>query len=375
MRHTQILKAIDPLVGRLGMLLPRPEGKLELDFVPRTVLFIRPGGIGDAVLLIPAIRAFRARYPDVAVDLLVERRNAGVFSLCPEVRLVCCYDIPSELFSILRSRYDVVIDTEQWHRLSSVVARVVRAVVRIGFATNNRSRFFSNQVSYGQDDYEADSFMHLLSPLEFVPDRKEYGMFLSIPSRYAGAADVFLAPLGGGPFVTLFPGASIAERRWGPEKFRELARRLRRICEVVIVGGLVDHDDAESIEQSGALNLAGKTTLAETAAIIARSSLLVSGDSGILHIAVGLGIPTVSLFGPGRARKWAPRGANHIVINRNLPCSPCTTFGYTPKCPINARCMAEISVDEVEQAVMTLLARKFFTSATKALTNPGAVGI
>lgn len=374
MRHAQILKAIDPLVGRLGMLLPRPEGKPGS--VPQSVLFIRPGGIGDAVLLVPAIRAFRARYPDVAVDILAERRNAGVFSLCPEVRLVCCYDIPTELLSILRSRYDIVIDTEQWHRLSSVVARIVRADVRIGFATNDRSRFFSNQVSYDQDDYEADSFMHLLSPLGYFSESEVSVPFLSISARDSETVASFLAPLGGDPFAALFPGASIAERRWGADRFWELADRLRKgNIAAVIVGGAGDRDDAESIEQAGALNLAGKTTLAETAAIIARSSLLVSGDSGILHIAVGLGIPTVSLFGPGRAQKWAPRGASHIVINRNLPCSPCTTFGYTPKCPINARCMAEISVDEVEQAVMTLLARKFFTSATKALTNPGAVGI
>jgi len=365
MRHAQILKAIDPLVGRLGMLLPRPEGKPNL--APQSALFIRPGGIGDAVLLIPAIRALRVRYPDVAVDILAERRNAGVFSLCPEVRLVCCYDIPSEFFSILRSRYDFVIDTEQWHRLSSVVARIVRAGVRIGFATNDRSRFFSNQVAYGQDDYEADSFMRLLSPLGYVPESEGYGPFLSISPRHSETVAPFLAPLGEEPFVTLFPGASIAERRWGPEKFRELARRLRRSCEVVIVGGVVDHDDAVMIEHAGALNLAGKTTLSETAAIIARSSLLVSGDSGILHLAVGLGIPTVSLFGPGRALKWAPRGANQIVIKKNLPCSPCTTFGYTPKCPINARCMAEISVDEVEQAVMTLLARKNFGTYNKSL--------
>ncbi|MRR37660.1 glycosyltransferase family 9 protein, partial [bacterium] len=80
-----------------------------------------------------------------------------------------------------------------------------------------------------------------------------------------------------------------------------------------------------------------------------------------------LGIPTVSLFGPGRAKKWAPRGDNHIVVNKHLPCSPCTTFGYTPKCHINARCMADISVDEVEQAVMTLLARKNFDNHNKSL--------
>jgi ADP-heptose:LPS heptosyltransferase len=111
---------------------------------------------------------------------------------------------------------------------------------------------------------------------------------------------------------------------------------------VIVAGGL-------------GLNLAGLTSLAETAAVIHKSSLLLSSDSGVLHIAVGLGKATVSLFGPGRAKKWAPQGEQHIVINKGLACSPCTTFGTTPPCSIDARCMREITVDEVVNAVTMLL--------------------
>lgn len=359
MRHARILKTIDPLVGRLGMLLQRPGGKP--DVAPRTVLVIRPGGIGDAVLLVPALQTLRNYFPGVSIDILAERRNAGVFALCPGLRLVHRYDIPSEFLAAFRSRYDVVIDTEQWHRLSAVVTRLVRADIRIGFGTNDRSRLFSHPIPYEQDEYEADNFIRLLEPLGAGGAICSENPFLAVALGDAAMADNLLSPLLGRPFAAFFPGASIAERRWGGARFAELAKRLRSNgIEVVVVGGGVDSEDAEVIERSGALNLAGKTTLSGTAAIIARSSLLVSGDSGILHIAVGLGIPTVSLFGPGRAQKWAPRGANHIVINKNLPCSPCTTFGYTPKCPINARCMADITVEGVEQAVITLLARKNF---------------
>ncbi len=83
--------------------------------------------------------------------------------------------------------------------------------------------------------------------------------------------------------------------------------------------------------------------------------MLVSGDSGVLHIAVGLNKPTVSLFGPGIAAKWAPRGEKHIVLNHHLDCSPCTRFGYTPSCSHGARCIQDITVEEVFTAVMTLL--------------------
>ncbi len=371
-----LLKHSDRFVGRLiASLFPVPIS-CKIPHFPSSVLFIRPGGIGDAVHLITSLRTLQACYPSAAIDILAERRNADAFNLCPGIRSVRRYDVPSEFIVALRTRYDVLIDTEQWHRLSAVISRIVNAGVRIGFSTNDRRRLFTHPIPYEQEDYEADSFKRLLAPLGCDGGDNFVDPYLAVAGRYAETSDSLLAPLKGKPFVAFFTGASIFERRWGADKFGELATRLRQHTEVVVVGGAVDRGDAEMVERTGALNLAGKTSLVESAAIIARSSLLVSGDSGILHIAVGLGIPTVSLFGPGRAKKWAPRGENHIVINKNLPCSPCTTFGYTPKCPINARCMAEITVDEVEQAVMTLLARRKFRYApTKALTSPMSVGI
>ena len=157
--------------------------------------------------------------------------------------------------------------------------------------------------------------------------------------------------------MVLFPGASIAERRWGRERFRDLAMRLRQAeGRVVVVGGGGDRSDGDYICGDGVgLNLAGKTSLLETAAVLSRATALVSGDSGLLHIAVGLGIPTVSLFGPGIAAKWAPRGAQHIVLDRRLACSPCTRFGSTPRCTRGAECLAAIGVDEVAAAVFRIL--------------------
>lgn len=353
-----LLKILDRWVGSgIALVLPPPPTPPVSTSIS-SILFIRPGGIGDAALLAPSIRQVMAYFPGVVIDILAERRNADAFELCPGIRSIIRYDVPAEFQTVLRSRYDVVIDTEQWHHLSAMVARIVRAKTKIGFATNNRRRLFTHPISYHQDTYETDCFQQLLTPLGCGVVGEEDLPFLIVPERNDNAVDRLLIALGGKPFVALFSGASIAERRWDAVKFAELANRLLTRMAVVVVGGAVDLEAARLIEHSGGVNLVGKTTLSETAAILARSSLLVSGDSGILHIAVGLGIPTVSLFGPGREKKWAPRGAGHIVINKNLSCSPCTTFGYTPKCPINARCMAEISVDEVEAAALTLLAIK-----------------
>lgn len=353
--NTLSLKKIDGAVGSLlARFWPRPSRANIPLHSPRRLLLIRPGGIGDAVLLVPAIRAFKVAFPDCEVTVLAERRNGAVFALCPDVAQVLLYDRPRQLLVAMRRRYDLIIDTEQWHRLSAVVARLIRSELKIGFATNERQRLFNIAVSYAHENYEADSFLRLLEPLGVNGQQVDFP-FLTVPEPFEKRAGEALVSLAGRPFVTLFPGASIPERRWGAEKFHCLAVRLNEEgLPVVVVGGPQDREAGEAIlEGCQGINLAGKTSLAETAAVLQRSRLLVSGDSGVLHLAVGLDVPTVSLFGPGIAAKWAPRGEKHIVLNKNLPCSPCTRFGYTPPCPEGGRCIQEIALDEVVEAVKT----------------------
>jgi lipopolysaccharide heptosyltransferase II len=352
----RLLKTFDRLVGTvLVHLAPKPHANPI--FEPRRILFIRPGGIGDAVLLIPAIQALKEKFPKSTICVLAEKRNADIFSFCRAVDRTFRYDSLRELVEVLSGTYDVVLDTEQWHRLSAVFARLSGAPVLIGFATNQRKRLFTHPVCYSHDSHEEDSFFSLLEPLGISGSPGVFAPFLAITENTIVTTTAKLGVFSDRPFVALFPGASIPERRWGAEKFRDLAVRLHgRGLPVVVIGGKGDERAGETISAEGlGLNLAGRTSLAETAALLTRSLLLLTGDSGVLHIAVALGVPTVSLFGPGIARKWAPRGENHIVLNRHLSCSPCTRFGYTPRCSIGACCLAEIAVDEVEEAVMNLL--------------------
>jgi len=351
----RLLKSIDRFLGTVAVFFmkkPRRTPWRE----PRTVLFIRPGGIGDAVLLLRAIRAVREKFPECTITVLAEKRNAAIFNLSGTVARTLFYDRLGDLVAAVRGTFDVVIDTEQWHRLSAVVARLTGSPILIGFATNTRGKLFTHPVAYCHDCYESESFLALLEPLG-ITRYPRLATVIEIPEKSADTAEEKLAVLAGAPFVALFPGASIPERRWGSERFAELARRLHeRGLPVVVVGGKGDVQTGYRIVADGVgLNLAGRTTLAESAAVIARSRLLVTGDSGLLHIAVELRVPTVSLFGPGIEKKWAPRDACHVVLNKHLSCSPCTRFGYTPRCRIGARCLQLITVDEVEGAVSRIL--------------------
>ncbi|MDD2541688.1 MAG: glycosyltransferase family 9 protein [Desulfuromonadaceae bacterium] len=350
------LKFIDSYLGRLAALMFRPQPSPQIT-EPATILFIRPGGIGDAVLLATAISSLKHKYPNICITILAEQRNAGVLSLIPAIDKVFRYDSLSEFIQALFGKYDVVIDTEQWHHLSAVVARLVKTPIKIGFDTNERRRMFTHAIEYDQCAYEADNFISLLKPLKIDCPRDVEAPTLSLPLKAVSKAALLLQPLGSDSFVALFPGASIPEKRWGADNFRQVAKMLSVFgIKIVVVGGKEDRQQGEVIAGGGlGLNLAGLTSLPETAAVIQKSALLLSGDSGVLHIAVGLDVPTVSLFGPGRAKKWAPRGERHIVINKELPCSPCTVFGTTPPCSNKTRCMSDITVDEVVNAVTMLL--------------------
>ena len=355
MFKVRFLKSLDQTLGPLFVRFFAPPPKPVVNSYGR-FLVIRPGGIGDAALLAPALLAIQSAYPSADLDVLAERRNAGVFPLIPGIRRTLRYDVPRELLAALRGGYDLVIDTEQWHRLSAIVTRFAGAPRTIGFATNERERLFTDPVAYSHDWYEAEAFCRLLEPLGIALCPVD-PPFLTVPPAATAKAQELLGPLAGQPFAVLYPGASIPERRWGTAKFRQVGEGLRSQGIVpVVVGGAEDGPAGEAIVAPDGLNLAGRTTLAETAAVIAGSRLLMGGDSGILHLAVGLGTPTVSFFGPGIEAKWGPRGFRHRVLNRHLACSPCTRFGTTPHCPHGARCMAEIEPEEVLAACWDLLA-------------------
>lgn len=356
--NIRLLKIIDSLVG--AFLTKCFPSALRRPFsTPNRFLLIRPGGIGDAALLAFPISCIKKTFPDSRITILAERRNSGTFLLIPQVDKVLLYDRPGDFVEALCGKFDLVIDTEQSHRLSAIFARLVRAPVKIGFDTNERRSMFTHPVDYYMDLNEVDNFLALLKPLGIECLQDNGAINLPLPHLSIANADQLLKPFHLEPFIVIFPGASIKEKRWGAVQFRFVAESLSSFgIKIVVVGGKEDRKLGEVITGGGlGLNLAGVTSLPETAAVIQKSALLLSGDSGVLHIAAGLGVPTVSLFGPGRAKKWAPRGEHHVVINKELPCSPCTTFGATPPCPNNVRCMSEITVDEVVNAVISLLTR------------------
>lgn len=357
MNKIKLLKTIDRIAGKLIVSFIGSKNLTSNNSLSelKSILIIRPGGIGDAVLLLPAINMLKTSLPHSNIEILCEKRNAGIFELCNDIKRVFLYDQDFELVKCLRNRYDAVIDTEQWHRLSAVISYMIKSPVKIGFDTNERRKLFTHKIAYSHEDYEVYSFLNLIKPLiifsmEFNTEIPFIDIKDKIPSK-------FLLDKGK-EIIAIFPGATVPERKWGGDKYGLVAKALQdKGYSIIILGSHADKNEAEKIKKqaSDSIDLTGKTSLKETAIILKHCCLLITADSGLMHIAYGVGTPTVSLFGSGIEKKWAPQGKNHITLNKYLPCSPCTKFGYTPPCPNNFKCMNLISVAEVISASEKIL--------------------
>jgi len=368
-RRLRLLQALDARVGSALVRTVRPRAREThrgpLGTVAR-VLVIRPGGLGDALLLWPLLDALRAAWPGAAFDVLAEGRNAGAFSLDPahagSLRVLRYDESPVRAFRELRRRhYDLIIDTEQYHHFSSVLANALAPRWLCGFRTLGRERLLTHAAGHDETAYEARAFLGLGEvllgrALHFDPDAP----FLAVGAEAVAFARTTV-PDTGARIVALMPGAGGAYRRWAPERHAAVGRALLdRGCRLLLLGGADAAAAGTLIEarlaSPAVTNLIGRTSLAQTAALLQRSALAVSADTGVLHLAYGVGTPTVGLFGPGLFRQWAPPGARHRLVRAGLACSPCTRGGRVPPCPHNVACMAQLDATDVLAAAEALLA-------------------
>lgn len=374
--RTKALKIIDYYLGGLlcSILRPKPEDK-NLGQV-RNILVIRPGGIGDAVQLIPFLKEVKRLFPDAGLDILCQGRNREVFELAGALaREIFCFDTPG-IISLLRrlqkKDYDIVIDSEQWHNFSAIISWITCRRQRIGFDTRPcRAKFYTELAPYARLGYEADIFLRLLDPFRArfrhsepatVSMAGEESKYLDPSFAFGSFRMTAVASFqdGAAKKIALCLSASIPERRWPAAHFRQLIEYLlKNNYQVILLGAKIELKFKKNILQgltqgSGVKDFVAKTNLRQTAELVAGSDIYIGQDTGILHLAYALGIPVVSLFGPGIKEKWAAGGAAKFkAISKDLPCSPCTLFGYTRSCR-QPKCMELITVQDVITAVDTL---------------------
>src|SRR5207247_419242 len=205
----------------------------------------------------------------------------------------------------------------------------------------------------------AERYFEAARRLDAHPDGEPPEFCLGTGAQHRAAQWLRDRALADAPLAALAPGAAHATKRWPVAYWSALAERLRTAgYRSVVVGGPEDRGLAQQLVAGGAAaSAAGEFSLQETGALLARSRVVVSGDTGVMHMATGVGAPVVALFGPTVEQfGFFPYRAPAVVLQRQLDCRPCSATG-TATCPLgHHRCLADIAPADVVAAVERLVA-------------------
>jgi heptosyltransferase II len=335
---------------------------------PRRILIRSTNWIGDAVMTTPAVRTIRRNFPAAQITLLALPWVADVFAACPHVDRIFLYDKQGRhqgLRGKLRlaaelnlEGFDLAILLQNAFE-AALIAKLARIPARAGYNTDGRALLLTHSVRKQPgigSKHQVHYYQQMLAGLGLQIAEGAPELFLNSAAKEE--ADKLLTQAGQGPIIGLNPGAAYGPaKRWPSEKYAALAERLAAATGglIVIFGTKADQKAAAEITAAGkrVLDLTGKTSLALALACIARCHVFVTNDSGLMHVAAALNTPLVAVFGSTDHIATGPFSDRATVIRHSLPCSPC----LKTHCPQgHLRCMELVSVEEVEQAALKLLA-------------------
>jgi len=325
------------------------------------VLIVRLGGLGDIVQAIPAAAALRRAYPDARIDWLVDARHRELLTLVPVIDRIVTLEksSPGGWLDVARqlrpARYDVALDFQGLLK-SAVLSRASGAQRVVGFsiwhlrektATPFYSEAIDTTTSGALSAHVIRKNLQLLRAVNVEDDRIEF----PLSSVHSAAADAVREQAGGAPFALINPGAAWPNKRWMPEHFGEVAAFLREVRGYVpfVLWGPGEEALATAVADAsaGSARVAPPTRLADVVELCRGASLMISGDTGPLHIASAVGTPIVSLFGPTDPERNGPWSATDVAISRFAACS----CHYERRCHRSDWCLASITAAEVTAAI------------------------
>jgi len=329
------------------------------------ILIRGPNWVGDAVLAIPAMKAVRAHFTQAEITLLVRPWVAGLFTSAPFIDKVWSESRPSSLLDWIRITRE--IRTRRFNLAllfpnsfeSALMTFLGRVPQRVGYATDGRTWMLTNAIApSAKARHQVHYYLDIVRTLSVKAEQPSIAIEATNEER--AAARTLLASEGippEAPFLVVNPGAAYGSaKRWAEDRFAEVADVLAREMglQVAIVGSGAERPIAEQIRKrmkSRTAILNGKTTLETLIGVLAESTLIITNDSGPMHIAAALGVPTVAVFGSTDEKVTGPYGPRTRIVKHPVECSPC----LLRECPIDHRCMTRVAVEDVCRAARELL--------------------
>ncbi|HSX38573.1 MAG TPA: lipopolysaccharide heptosyltransferase II [Chlamydiales bacterium] len=334
---------------------------------PRKILVRMPNWVGDLVMGTPILTDLREAFPKAEITAMCRAPACELLKYDAAIDELFCFSEPLNHFlrrqehrniieKIEKGKYDTAVlltnsFSSAWWCWQGKIGR------RIGYSAHMRSLFLTDAISWPKTKlHQVDLYKKLLEPLEVPPSNTAPRLY--VLDEEVEASKELLYQRGyvkGKRIIGINPGAAYGSAKcWPPERFRSLALELSDIACIVFFG---DAGGAALVREickglpEQVMNLAGVTSLRELACLIKDCDLLITNDSGPMHIAAAFETPLIALFGSTDENATGPYGKPDSVINKHASCSPC----FKRTCPIDFRCMKTIVVDEVAQKARELL--------------------
>jgi lipopolysaccharide heptosyltransferase II len=369
-----------------GALLATGRGACEtspLREYPRRLLIVKVHGMGDSVLLRALIELLHRAHPEVEIGVMTGSATRELMTMGLPVR-AHSYDqrrvSPPSVLSAWRdvreASYEAIANFEQASLAGTAFLRLIGVRTHVGFVRSDndpKATLLSHKVEFRHSDSMWESFLRLARVL--YPDLPMAAPSINLRSapeskqwadewwrcRVSNDRAAVAMHIGCGPGMDF--------RRWPVERFVDLARRLESRWPnpiIVLTGTKLERDlirDFSNSFRGLSIDASNLGSIEKTALILRRCRLLVSNDTGVMHLGAALGTPTVGLFGPNSPVHWAPLGnAATYVHATKLRCSPCIN-NYLNRMPlactndIVGQCMSDIRIETVESAIERVLSR------------------
>lgn len=340
---------------------------------PKRILVTRTDRIGDLVVSTPVFKALRERFPAARIEAVVFLENRELLEGNPFLDEVILYDkkgsergiLGNLLFALKlrRKKFDLVIHLHATHRMHQA-AFLAGIPARIGWTRKSPrllTHGFRDVKSEGRK-HEAEYNFELLRPLGIAAP-EHYELYAPVLPKFEASLKELTASLGvpsNRPWVVINPSSSCPSKMWPAVKFSELIRSLGREFSpvILVIGSGGDRILAQKILKGAGhadvFDFTGRLTLGTLSALLKKAALLISNDSGPVHMASAAGTPVISIFGrnqPGLSPvRWRPLGAMSRVLWKDVGCNPCLAHN----CRIHFLCLDVISVEDVMKAAVEL---------------------
>ncbi len=348
----------------------------------KNILVIRLDRIGDMVMTTPIFRALKEKWPDAQITVLANPVNKNIVINNPFIDCILVYDRENKHKSlnnrlsffkdIRKSEFDLVIDPYLDYELNtSFITRIVGSKYRLGFEFAGREIFYNIRCpsngfpAFTEEKHMIEHNLDLIASLGGKAKKEEPEIFLS--SNEKEKAIKLLGKNGinsESKIIGIHPGGHYESQRWPIERFAAVSDHLitNYHSNILLFGSQDERHLISEFRDSADKNpiILDNLNLREFISVLSHCNLLLCNNSGPLHISTALNIPTVSTMGPTVPFHWWPRGDNHIVLRKDLDCSPCKK-GI---CETH-ECMELISTDEFLAAVTSQLKDLNFLSSNE----------